>query len=578
MNKKRVRISLKMIILVPVIILGIVAVFSNVTALVNLKRVNNTATHIVEENLYNISSLSEIQNEAQNIHKLALSHIIASDFDTMVEVVDSVRLEESKLDEMLSGYSKNIPSGDEEVFNQLLSSYEGLKYEIANLMAYSGNSKKTAAYELANGAIADYSNDMQTRIQLMIDNANTQSSLAGEELARQYNSARVRNIFIIAVCFVLILVALYGVFMLVIRKLNVTNKELSQIIKGIDKREGDLTQRVSILSNDEVADLGKGINTFMEKLQDIMKLIISNSQKLEAVVGDVEQSIRTSNDSAADLSAVTEELSATMQEIENAASVINQNADAVLDKVVEIAEKSGSINAYSKEMKKNADKLEADARSNKEQTSVKVEEILNVLNQAIEQSRSVEQVNGLTNDILNISSQTNLLALNASIEAARAGDAGRGFAVVAEEIRQLADSSRETANRIQQINGVVTNAVHNLSDNAGNLVEYMRESILPEFESFVEGGAQYRDNATYIETVMNEFTEKTDALKSEVDAIAGSISNITNAIEEGARGVSGAAQSTQTLVTDMDNINGKMNENKEIAAALLKETDIFTKF
>ena len=554
MNKKRVRISLKMIILVPVIILGIVAVFSNVTALVNLKRVNNTATHIVEENLSNISSLSEIQNEAQNIHKLALSHIIASDFDTMVEVVDSVRLEEAKLDAMLDEYAVNIPAGDEEAFNQLLSSYEGLKYEIANLLAYSGNSKKTAAYELANGAIADYSNDMQTRIQLIIDNANTQSSLAGEELARQYNSARVRNIFIIAVCLVLILVALYGVFMLVIRKLNVTNKELSQIIKGIDKREGDLTQRVSILSNDEVADLGKGINTFMEKLQDIMKLIISNSQKLEAVVGDVEQSIRTSNDSAADLSAVTEELSATMQEIENAASVINQNADAVLDKVVEIAEKSGSINDYSKEMKKNADKLEADARSNMEQTSVKVEEILNVLNQAIEQSRSVEQVNGLTNDILNISSQTNLLALNASIEAARAGDAGRGFAVVA------------------------ANAVHNLSDNAGNLVEYMRESILPEFESFVEGGAQYRDNATYIETVMNEFTEKTDALKSEVDAIAGSISNITNAIEEGARGVSGAAQSTQTLVTDMDNINGKMNENKEIAAALLKETDIFTKF
>ena len=578
MDKKRVRISLKMIILVPVIILGIVAVFSNVTALVNLKRVNSTATHIVEENLSNISSLSELQNEAQNIHKLALSHIIASDFDTMVSLVDSVRLEEAKLDAMLDKYAVNIPEGDEEAFNQLLSSYEGLKYEIANLLAYSGNSKKTEAYELANGAIADYSNDMQTRIQLMIDNANTQSSLAGEELARQYNSARVRNIFIIAVCLVLILVALYGVFMFVIRKLNVTNKELSQIIKGIDKREGDLTRRVSILSNDEVADLGKGINTFMEKLQHIMKLIISNSQKLEAVVGDVEQSIRTSNDSAADLSAVTEELSATMQEIENAASVINQNADAVLDKVVEIAEKSGSINDYSKEMKKNADKLEADARSNMEQTSVKVEEILNVLNQAIEQSRSVEQVNGLTNDILNISSQTNLLALNASIEAARAGDAGRGFAVVADDIRQLADSSRETANRIQQINGVVTNAVHNLSDNAGNLVEYMRESILPEFESFVEGGAQYRDNATYIETVMNEFTEKTDALKSEVDAIAGSISNITNAIEEGARGVSGAAQSTQTLVTDMDNINEKMNENKEIAAALLKETDIFTKF
>lgn len=384
--------------------------------------------------------------------------------------------------------------------------------------------------------------------------------------------------FIIMLILVLLFVTLYGVFMLVIRKLNVATKEIKGIIKGIDDRQGDLTRRITILSNDEVADLGNGINTFMEKLQNIMKLIIINSQKLEAVVGEVQQNLHTSNDSAADLSAVTEELSATMQEIGESASVINQNAEAVLEKVVEIAGKSGEINEYSKGMKESADKLEADARTNMERTNLKVNEILNVLNQAIEDSRSVEQVNGLTNDILNISSQTNLLALNASIEAARAGEAGRGFAVVAEQIRQLADSSRETANHIQQINGIVTNAVHNLSDNADNLVSYMKESILPEFAAFVEGGAQYRENATYIESVMNEFTEKTDALKNEVDSIADSISSITHAIEEGAKGVNGAAQSTQTLVADMDNINERMNENREIASALQKETDVFTKF
>ena len=578
MNKKRVRVSLKLIILVPVIILGIVAVFSNVESMLNLKRVNNTATRIVDENLSNISSLSEIQNEAAVIHKLALSHIIATDFDSMVALVDSVRAEEAKLDEMLSEYADKLPKDDEQAFNQFLASYEGLKYEIANLLAYSGNSKKTAAYELANGAISDYSDDMETQVEKMMSNANTQSALASEELAAKYETARTRSVFIIALSVVLLLVTLYGVFMFVIRKLNVATKEIRGIIKGIDNRQGDLTRRVTILSNDEVADLGNGINTFMEKLQDIMKLIINNSQKLEAVVGEVQQSLHTSNDSAADLSAVTEELSATMQEIGDSAAVINQNAEAVLNKVVDIAKKSGDINEYSKQMKKSADKLESDARSNMEQTNLKVNEILTVLNEAIEESKSVEQVNGLTNDILNISSQTNLLALNASIEAARAGDAGRGFAVVAEEIRQLADSSRETANRIQQINGIVTNAVHNLSDNADNLVNYMKESILPEFANFVDGGAQYRDNATYIENVMNEFAENTDVLKSEVDAIAESISNITHAIEEGAKGVNGAALSTQTLVADMDNINEKMNENREIAAALQKETDIFTKF
>lgn len=576
MNKKR--LSLKYIILVPVIILGIVSVVSNIWSMNSLKRVNDTATKIVEENLYNITSLSEIQKEASAIHRLALSHIIASDFDSMVALVDSVRAEEAKLDAMLDEYSKRLPKDDEQAFSQFISSYEGLKHEIANLLAYSGNSKKTAAYELANGAISEYSSDMDVQIETMMSNAGTQSEKASAELAAKYSSARVRGMFIIMLILVLLFVTLYGVFMLVIRKLNVATKEIKGIIKGIDDRQGDLTRRITILSNDEVADLGNGINTFMEKLQNIMRLIIINSQKLEAVVGEVQQNLHTSNDSAADLSAVTEELSATMQEIGESASVINQNAEAVLEKVVEIAGKSGEINEYSKGMKESADKLEADARTNMERTNLKVNEILNVLNQAIEDRRSVEQVNGLTNDILNISSQTNLLALNASIEAARAGEAGRGFAVVAEQIRQLADSSRETANHIQQINGIVTNAVHNLSDNADNLVSYMKEAILPEFAAFVEGGAQYRENATYIESVMNEFTEKTDALKNEVDSIADSISSITHAIEEGAKGVNGAAQSTQTLVADMDNINERMNENREIASALQKETDVFTKF
>lgn len=576
MNKKR--LSLKYIILVPVIILGIVSVVSNIWSMNSLKRVNDTATKIVEENLYNITSLSEIQKEASAIHRLALSHIIASDFDSMVALVDSVRAEEAKLDAMLDEYSKRLPKDDEQAFSQFISSYEGLKHEIANLLAYSGNSKKTAAYELANGAISEYSSDMDVQIETMMSNAGTQSEKASAELAAKYSSARVRGMFIIMLILVLLFVTLYGVFMLVIRKLNVATKEIKGIIKGIDDKQGDLTRRITILSNDEVADLGNGINTFMEKLQNIMRLIIINSQKLEAVVGEVQQNLHTSNDSAADLSAVTEELSATMQEIGESASVINQNAEAVLEKVVEIAGKSGEINEYSKGMKESADKLEADARTNMERTNLKVNEILNVLNQAIEDSRSVEQVNGLTNDILNISSQTNLLALNASIEAARAGEAGRGFAVVAEQIRQLADSSRETANHIQQINGIVTNAVHNLSDNADNLVSYMKESILPEFAAFVEGGAQYRENATYIESVMNEFAEKTDALKNEVDSIADSISSITHAIEEGAKGVNGAAQSTQTLVADMDNINERMNENREIASALQKETDVFTKF
>ena len=419
---------------------------------------------------------------------------------------------------------------------------------------------------------------MQNEIDIMVEKARSSASVASEQLTTAYNAALRRNVMFIGVCVLAILMTFYSVFILVIRKLTITNHQIHDIIEGIDKKEGDLTKRISILSNDEIADLGNGINIFMEKLQGIMKMIIANSQKLEKVVDEVQQSVRTSNDSASDLSAVTQELSATMQEVGHSAGVINQNADSVRSETEMIAERSSSINDYSKQMKENADKMESNARQNMEETSVKVDEILTELNQAIEDSKSVEQVNGLTNDILNISSQTNLLALNASIEAARAGEAGKGFAVVADEIRQLAASSRNTANRIQEINGIVTNAVHNLAGNANNLVEYMTEAILPEFKNFVDSGVQYRKNAAYIESVMDEFNTKTDALKRAVDEIAGSIGTITDAIEEGARGVAGAAESTQMLVEDMDNISSRMEENQQIAGALQKETDVFKNF
>lgn len=575
---KKTRLSIKVIILVPVLILGILAVFSNLEAIKNLRKVNKTAVTISEEHMVNIDELSEIEKEIQEIHKTALSHIIATDLDTLIAMVEEVRAQEAVLEGYFTEYSDSLMEADADAFQSLQASYQNMKYEIESLMAFSGNAQKEEAFALANGAIKQYSAEMQQQIEIMKEVVEADAEQASVDLTKAYNQAVMKNTIIVVLCIIAVLAALYSVFMLIIRNLSAANREINEIIKGIDQNEGDLTKRVSIRTNDEIADLGKAINTFMEKLQNIMKMIIENSQKLEKVVGEVQESVRTSNDSASDLSAVTEELSATMQEVGHSATVINQNADSVRSEVEIIADKSNSINDYSKQMKENADEMESNAKANMQETSIKVQEILEVLNQAIEDSKSVEQVNGLTNDILNISSQTNLLALNASIEAARAGEAGKGFAVVADEIRQLADSSRETANRIQQINQVVTNAVHNLAGNANNLVEYMNDSILPEFENFVSSGEQYRDNATYIEGVMNEFTAKTDDLKRAMDEIAASIGTITDAIEEGARGVTGAAESTQMLVEDMENISNRMDENQKIAVALQKETDVFKNF
>ena len=576
--KQKKRISIKFLILIPVFVLGFLAISSNIESIINLRNVNSKAVTIADEHMKNISELSNIQKKTQNIHKLALSHIIATDLDTLISIINEIRAEQTEIDSYINQYGHNLRNFDSEAYDKLLESYKNMKYEIENLLAYSGNNAKQDAFALANGDIKKYGNDIQSQIDIIIDKANENADRTSKELNRMYRDALFKNTFSVVLSIVSVLIAFYCVFILVIRKINLINNEVHDIISGIDRKEGDLTKRITIRSNDEVADLGKGINTFMDKLQGIMKMIIENSQQLKTVVNEVHENVRISNDSASDLSAVTEELSATMLQIEESANKINQNTESVRSEVEQIASKSDSINTYSKQMKENADRMEADAKATMNETSSKVHDILSVLNNAIKDSSSVEQVNGLTEEILSISSQTNLLALNASIEAARAGEAGKGFAVVADEIRQLADSSRETANSIQEINGIVTNAVHNLAGNANNLVEYVNNSILPEFDKFVQSGVEYKENASYIENVMDEFSVKTDDLKQAVSEIANSINTITCAIEEGANGVSGAAESTQELVENIENINSRMEQNQQIAEKLQNETNIFTNF
>ena len=577
MNNKK-RTSLKTLILLPVFILGALTIICNVMAINNIRTVNSNAADITDNCMMSVSDLGEIKNDIQVIHTLGLSHIIATDLNTMISVVGEINDNQEELEKKLDEYKKYVQNDDMDTYNSLVSNYNTMKYELGNIMAYSALGKTEEAYAIANGVVSDSSTAIQKDIEVLSTHANDTASEARERLTSVYASSLVSNGIVIIISVILIIVAIYCVMKYVIKPIIATNKDIRDIIDGIDNGEGDLTKRVRVISNDEIADLGNGINLFMDKLQEILKLIIENTNYMENVVAEVDGSVVKSNDSASDLSAMTEELSATMQDVGLSVNTINDNADDILKDVEIIATKSDNINQFSKEMKANAEKIESDARYNMVQTGEKVGNILDVLNKAIEDSKSVDQVNNLTNDILNISSQTNLLALNASIESARAGEAGKGFAVVADEIRQLADSSRETANKIQSINSVVVAAVNNLSDNANNLVSYLQQTILPEFQTFVDGGVKYKENASYIENAMDEFVEKTDVLKKNMDEIAHSINTITTVVDDGAAGVNNAAISTQDLVEDIVNISNKMIENKGIAQNLKNSTNIFAKF
>ncbi len=572
------RLSIKLLTLIPIFVLSFVCILSNIVAVHNIQNVNRTASTIADEYMTDIFQLSNIQRETQRLHSMALSHIIATDLDTMVELVDSILTEEALLDDMLSEYGTSVSATNVSNYEKLLDDYEKLKYTITTLFGYSAAGRNQAAFELANGELAQYSDSIQDAISVLNNSAQTDSERAREELSQVYYSAVLINGTIMIISILALIIALTVVLRRVVRPIALAKNEINDIIAGLDRGHGDLTKRITIRSSDEIADLSRGINTFIDKLQEILKMIIDNTHDMENVVTGVQQSVQNSNDSASDLSAVTEQLATTMSEVGVSAGIINQNAAAIRTDVEEIALKSTSINDYTKQMKSNADQMESRARTYMEEAGSRVAQILNVLRSAIEDSKRVDNVNSLTNDILSISGQTDLLALNASIEAARAGAAGRGFMVVAEEIRLLSEDSKAAANRIQDINQVVTDAVHNLAKHANSLVTYLSESILPELNNFVQSGVQYRENASYIENVMNEFTDKTDRLKLTMDEIASSINSITQAIDEGAKGVNGAAESTQVLVRDMETISSQMKENQRIANTLETGTSIFETF
>ena len=576
MNQKK-KLSTKFIILIPVFILGIFSIISNVMSVSNIRNVNRSAVQISEVSLKNVSGLAEIQRQTQDIHNLGLSHIIAVDLDSMIQLVEKIRSQEDALEKDLESYKIYVTPDTKKEYNDIKKNYEELKYECANVMAFSAAGKSEDAYELANGKISKCADAIESDIESIKKIVNQDANAQRQKLTSAYHSSIGTSIVTILISIAALFSAMVAVLRWVIHPLANTNREMNEIISGIDNQQGDLTRRVTITNNKEVASVGGGINAFMAKLQEIFRMISSNSRDLEGVVNEVRESVQTSNGSVSDLSALTEELSATMQDISDNASRINENTESVAGEVKSIAEKTIEINQYTKEMKEHAEAMEHAARENMDTTGAKVNDIVSVLSQAIEDSNSVNQVDNLTNDILNIASQTNLLALNASIEAARAGDAGKGFAVVASEISQLAAASQEAANNIQSINAIVITAVHNLADNANGLVEYMNEKILPEFQKFVESGGAYHDKATFIESVMADFEAKTDSLQNSMDEIANSVNTISHAIEEGVSGVVSAADSTQVLVSDMDKISKKMDENFAIAEGLKKETSVFTK-
>ncbi|MDF2588992.1 MAG: methyl-accepting chemotaxis sensory transducer with Cache sensor [Anaerocolumna sp.] len=358
---------------------------------------------------------------------------------------------------------------------------------------------------------------------------------------------------------------------LIAKNLNKAFKTISNYLGTLST--GNFTIQLPDSYHNRKDDFGLIAND-LETMKTSIAQLIGNTKneadQIAYVVNNVNSNVKELNSNIEDVSATTEELAASMEETAASAQEMSATSIEIESASRNIAEKSQEGALQIIEISKRAVKTKTNVRESQVKTNNMQVMIEDKLNKALEQSKVVNQINVLTNAIMGITSQTNLLALNAAIEAARAGEAGKGFSVVAEEIRSLAEQSKNMVVQIQGITGEVTDAVNNLSDSASELLKFVSEDISESFQNFLEVADAYNEDATYMDNLITDFSATSEELLASIQNVILSVNEVAKAAQEGAIGTGDIAEKVANITSMSSEVTQQIDMSK-ISSDKLKE-------
>lgn len=572
-------LSIRIKILGPVSVLGIMLLIVGLMGYLGLANVMDKSDEIAENYITGLEYAGQMGSNYQSLRRVAFAHIVASNSkntELMTALDEEGKNLRQNIEDTVSAY-ESITRADAQIeaLKKFDSDFKAYMEVWDSILSASASGDVDTASSLANTALREKGTAITESLASLNETLEKGVEIAQETQDNVFKTSRITIFVCMGIGILVFAFTVWVSWVWCCKRLININKQLRDIIKSVEEGRGDLTKRVQSFCTDEIATLSAGINIFIETLHKIMGQINLSSTQLSEIVNLVSDKVDSANNNSTDVSSVMENLSASMEEISSTLTDIRSNVETVDGSVVELADESQKLYDYANEMQKRAEDLEKSAAENRQNTNTVVNDIVESLKTAIEDSKSVEKVNSLTDEILSISSQTNLLSLNASIEAARAGEAGRGFAVVANEISQLANSSREAAGNIQTINNMVVKAVNELIQSSDNMVNYINENILPDYDNFVKTGRQYSEDAIRVNETVAGFNEMSGNLKQLVQNITNAIVEISTSVESSADGVTTAAMNTSDLARGISEIASAMNDNKEVAGTLENEADRF---
>lgn len=390
-------------------------------------------------------------------------------------------------------------------------------------------------------------------------------------IAAELQKAVVQTLQIGGICLILAILILTIIVSRITKGLMQVNAKIYDLVHN----EGDLTQKLDVRSGDELELIAGNVNELLAYIRKIMIGISSGSMRLMSSSRKMVDHLSSADESITDVSATMQEMSAAMEETTSSLNQITEAIDEIYSSVERIAGNADAGKVSSQEMESRASGANDAAAEGEKKANIETEKMAASLNEKIAKSKSVEQIEILTSNIIEITEQTNLLALNASIEAARAGEAGRGFAVVADEIGKLAANSADAAAKIRQVSAEVIQAVDELAEGSQQMIEFVRNSTEEGFGGLVATSENYATDANAMRAMMEQFAQTAEELRSTMDGIRESISAVNIAVEESAKGIAGVSESSVQLTGNVNDIQSEASDNNGIAEELATEVGKF---
>lgn len=350
-------------------------------------------------------------------------------------------------------------------------------------------------------------------------------------------------------------------------------RSIKNITKIINKTaELDFTEDITFSKlskhQDETGEMSRAIDKMRGIIKEMVQQITDVSSQVSSSSDNLKSISYSVNEHAADNSATAEELSAGMQETAATTEQIYSTIEKIGNRSKDITQKVALGSKLSADIIARAAELSHTTTKTSQKTEDIYEEVKHKTEAALEQAKAVEKIQYLTNTIKDIANQTNLLSLNASIEAARAGEAGLGFAVVASEISSLANQSAATVTNITETVNEVYDAVHNLSKNMEQTLQFISSNILPDYQLFLSNSEQYHLDAGTMSETMESIQMQIDLLNTNVLGITDSISEINQMVSEASAGVNDVAEKNTDIVALTSNTQEMVKRNHDYAASL----------